>query len=145
MQFSGPATPYNLTAMFEGDSDDMIAGAGYRLHAGATLTFTLAVDPDARQVVLRRRYDQGEANERLHVWVNDEWAGEWLDGGRNNARRWRESTFLLDPRLTQGRDQLVIRIEPATWGESSSVNLAQTLGAESVPAPASHVAAPASV
>lgn len=125
VQFSGPVTPYYLTAMFEGDSDTMVSGAGYRLYNGASVTLVLAVNPNAQQIVLRRRYDQGEANQRLRVWVNNEWAGEWLDGGRNTARRWRESTYLLDPRLTQGRDQLVIHIEPGVWGDSASINVAQ--------------------
>jgi hypothetical protein len=125
VQFSGPVTPYNLTAMFEGDNDNMVAGAGYRLYYGASVNLTLSVNPDAQQIVLRRRYDQGEGNQRLRLWVNGEWAGEWLDGGRNSARRWRESTFLLAPRLTQGRNQLVIRIEPGIWAGSVNLNMSQ--------------------
>lgn len=125
VKISGTATLYTLAGQFEGDDDTEITDGGYRLEANAALVATLAVDPHAGQVLLRRRYDQGQDKERLRVWVNGELAGEWLDGGRNIARRWRESEFLLPPTLTPGQDRLTIRLEPLPWGDSQGANLAR--------------------
>lgn len=120
---SGPTTSYSLTAQFEGDDDTPLTESGIWLGLSSALTATLQVDPGAAQVVLRRRYDQGLDRERLRVWVDGELAGEWLDGGRNSARRWRESEFLLPPALTRGRDAVRVRLELVAWAGSQGANL----------------------
>jgi hypothetical protein len=120
---SGSTTVYTLTAMFEGDDDTPFRAAGYRLPLGTAITLTLAIDPNAAQVVLRRRYDQGVGVERLLVAIDGQPAPDWLDGGRNSARRWRESTYLVPPDLTHGKPQITVRLEPAPWAGSNSANL----------------------
>ncbi len=122
---AGPVEPFILTSQFEGDDDSEITAGGVRLEASGVLTVTMVVDPKAAQVILRRRYDQGLDNEMIRVWVNGQLAGDWLDGGRNIARRWRETTFLLPPSLTRDRQQLVLRIEPIEWSGSHSASFSQ--------------------
>lgn len=120
---SGPTSSYSLTASFEGDDDTLVTDSGIRLGLQSAFTATLHVDPAAAQVVLRRRYDQGVDSERLRVWVDGVVVGEWLDGGRNSARRWRESEFLLPPAHTQGRETIRVRLEPVAWAGSQGANL----------------------
>ena len=122
---SGSTVSFTLSALFEGDDETLITGGGYSLAPGSAVTATLAVDPDVCQVLLRRRYDQGYDKEALRVWINGQWAGDWLDGGRNIARRWRESVFQLPPRLTQGRRQLGVCLEPLSWGASQGATIAR--------------------
>ncbi len=122
---AGLAEPLVLAAQFEGDDDSVITAGGLRLHPGSVVTVTLAVDPAASQVILRRRYDQGVDKERLRVTVDGLLVGDWLDGGRNIARRWRESVFLLPPSLTQDRQHLTLRFEPVAWSGSHTASFAQ--------------------
>ena len=116
---------FMLISQFEGDDDSSVTGGGLRLGAGSVLTVTVAVDPAATQVILGRRYDQGLDKERIRVWVEGHYVGDWLDGGRNTARRWRESTFLLPPSLTQNRETLTLRFEPISWSGSENVSFSQ--------------------
>lgn len=125
VSITGSFEEFTLTSQFEGDVDTAIAGGGLRLGADSVLTATLAVDPSATQVILRRRYDQGLDKERIQVWVDGQLAGDWLDGGRNVARRWRESTFLLPAELTRGQEFLTVRLEPVAWSGSRNANLSQ--------------------
>lgn len=120
---SGPATVYTLTAMFEGDDDTAFRAAGYRLPLGSAITLSLSLDPNAAQITLRRRYDQGVGIERLLVHIDGQPAPDWLDGGRNRARRWRESTYLVPPELTFSKRQITVRLEAAPWAGSDSANL----------------------
>lgn len=125
VQLAGTAHPFVMTGQFEGDDDNELTGGGYRLESGAALTATLAIDPRARYVILRRRYDQGEHKERLRVWVDGVLAGTWLDGGRNSSRRWRESRFFLPPALTEDKSSLSIRLEPMPWAGTDGATIAR--------------------
>lgn len=122
---SEPLDAFTLTSQFEGDDDTNVSGGGLRLGFGSVLTVTLTVDPAATQVMLRRRYDQGLNKERIRVWAGGHLVGEWLDGGRNVSRRWRESTFLLPSSLTRNRETLVLRFEPIGWSDSDNASLSQ--------------------
>ena len=122
---TGSFEEFTLTSQFEGDDDTNISGGGLRLGEGSVLTATLTVDPSATHVILRRRYDQGVDKERIRVWVDGQLAGDWLDGGRNVARRWRESTFLLSADLTKDQETLTLRFEPVDWSGSRNISLSQ--------------------
>lgn len=131
---SGSTITYTLTAQFEGDDDRSVTATSLRLYSGAALTTTLAINPRAQQVILRRRYDQGFDNERLQVRVDGQIVGEWLDGGRNIARRWRESTYLLPGSLTQGKRSIVLRFEPMDWNSNRTISLSQITALSLYPA-----------
>ncbi|MEA3338003.1 MAG: DUF2961 domain-containing protein [Chloroflexota bacterium] len=125
VELSGPVQPFQMVGQFEGDDDSLVSDGGLQLQAGSVLSVTLAVDPAARQILLRRRYDQGENKEQLRVWVDGQQAGFWVDGGRNTSRRWRESIFLVPPELTAGKGRVMVRFEPVSWAGSQGATMAR--------------------
>jgi hypothetical protein len=102
-----------------------------------TSEFTLAIDPQNRGVLLRRKLDYGFADQRAEVSVAEarqgapfEPAGSWGLAGSNRCvysnpsqelgpaaqvvqesnRRFRDDEFLLPPDLTRGRSKIRVRI-----------------------------------
>lgn len=102
-----------------------------------TSEFTLAIDPENRGVLLRRKLDLGFADQRAQVFVAEEGngaqfepAGVWSLAGSNRCvysnpsaelgpaaqqvqvsnRRFRDDEFLLPPLLTRGRSKIRVRL-----------------------------------
>ena len=82
------------------------SGRAYRGHC----QFTIAVAPGNRGVDLRRRFDQGIADQKAKVYVDGHLAGTWYVAGHNTYHRWADSDFFIPAALTAGRRSLTVRI-----------------------------------
>jgi len=108
-------------------TEEKVADAGQAITATGALTFSLAVDPANRGVLLRRRLDYQTGFQRGRVSIDGQAAGVWYSPGNNTFRSWRDEEFVLPASLTQGKSQLTIRVDverdrylPATaaaWNE----------------------------
>lgn len=104
-----------------------------------TSQFKVRLDRENLGVMLRRKFDYLYPNQCAKVWVrsdvNGQWqyVGEWFTAGSNTCvysyprqagelgatehrvitsnRRWREEEFLIPRRMTEGLEQLEIRLE----------------------------------
>ncbi|CAM5619756.1 hypothetical protein GCM10010329_19710 [Streptomyces spiroverticillatus] len=85
-------------------------GRAYRRGGGST--FTVAVDPGNRGVLLTRPLDRGIGGQEARVYVDGESAGEWK-GLPGEGGRWDEQGVELPAALTAGRSRLTIRTECA--------------------------------
>lgn len=88
---------------------------GGRAHQGFS-QFRLALRPDNRGAILRRRLDLATADQQATVYVDGQAAGLWRNGGQDGARRWRESSFYLPEALTAGKSAVTIKLQNATAG-----------------------------
>ena len=70
------------------------------------------VDPDNGGVLLRRRSDAARRGQAARVWVDGAPAGVWLQPEGNPVQRWHDDDLVLPARLTAGRSELAIRLEP---------------------------------
>ncbi|TDE09887.1 glycoside hydrolase family 172 protein [Jiangella asiatica] len=110
-----PGAVTTLTAVFEGDDDDVEVTD----HGRATtdpVHFTVHTDRHHALVELRRRFDRAVSYQSADVYVDGRWAGRWLAPNGNPHQRWAEDTFALPPALTRGRSELEVRLEPAPGG-----------------------------
>jgi hypothetical protein len=109
-----------------------------------TSEFTLAIAPDNRGVLLRRKLDYGIPDQRAEIWVADgdgggfEKAGTWYLAGSSSClysfppdelgapmvveetsnRRFRDDEVLIPEALTRGRQRIRVRVVPAgRWSE----------------------------
>ncbi len=133
--YSGAGTDVTLTAFFEGDHDGnlsppldwLVPGSvppppgtdpmgesmteiGRTHRVGATIRFTMTLDPANHGVILRRLLDQGTFGQRAEVLVDGEPAGIWFTPGANPSKRWAESDFALPASLTRGKCRVLIEL-----------------------------------
>ncbi len=118
----GGAEEVVLEASFIGQHVDVRERRTGREHDSGDIEFELAVDPDNRGVLLRRRIDQGRGRQMAEVFVDGEAAGLWYDANRNDVHRWHDSDFLLPPALTAGKSALrvTLRVVPHEGGRFSA-------------------------
>ena len=102
-QYAGIADHTNIT-----DS-----GRGYRGHS----QFTIAVARSNQGVDLRRRFDQGIADQKAQVYVDGHLAGTWYVAGHNAYNRWADSDFFIRAALTAGKPKLTVRIVFVSAGQ----------------------------
>ena len=121
---SGPAAP--LTARFEGDHDDEPVTADVA-SATEAVSFTMAVDPTADHVVIRRTSDQSKGWQSAAVTVDGQPAGTWLQPLANSTMRWLTDDFVIPAALTGGKDSLSITITPTEAGPPWSAASYETL------------------
>lgn len=97
-----------LTSVFQGRQNGVrVTAAG---SAATAATFSVAVDPANRGVLLRAQFDQCPGRQAAEVYVDGTDVGLWSDPGSNCVERWLDSDFPLPPAVTRGRSHLQIRI-----------------------------------
>jgi YVTN family beta-propeller protein len=84
-----------------------------RAHRGSS-QFQLAIDPSNDGVLLRRKLDQGIANQQAMVFVDGQPVGIWYTAGGNPYHRWRDDDFLIPAAYTRGKRAITIRIADAS-------------------------------
>ena len=126
----------SLTSSWDGlGVDDPAATDSGRTIADSS-TFTVAIDPQNRGVLLRRTLDYGATDQRAEVWVGDAtssdfaYAGTWYTAGSQQSlysnppgeldpgqqivqmsnRRWRDDEFLISRALTERRSSIRIQL-----------------------------------
>lgn len=96
-QYAGTADTTSITDTGRGDK-------GYS-------QFTIAINPANQGVDLRRRFDQGIANQKASVYVDGHLTGTWFVAGQNPYHRWADTDFIIPPSLTSGKRTLTVKIQ----------------------------------
>ncbi len=114
-QVTGSNTMLITSLKYEGEGEPQVVDSGRQLDVGSSSSFMVRLHPTANAgVLLRRRLDYRVANQQARVYVDGVLAGTWYDAGSN--MRFAESEFMIPPALTQGKHELLIRIENASAG-----------------------------
>ena len=103
---------------YEGDDDGSYIYGDGREHTGYT-EFDLSIRPDNRGVILVRRMDTYELNQRIGLYVDGEYVGDWYVAGRNGAKRWLDSEYYLPPSITAGKSTLHVETVYVSGGDAS--------------------------
>lgn len=90
--------------------------SGYA-HAGGEISFTVAIDPENRGALLRRRIDQAHDRQKAEVYIDGQFAGEWYDANYNPVHRWYDSDFLVPTELCRDKEALHVRLQVIPAGE----------------------------
>ena len=105
------STVFEIEGVYEGDHDDVkVCGKGRVLRGSSS--FTLKICPDNCGVVLRRRLDYSNLNQKALVLVDGKEAGIWYTAGRNEHQRMRDTSFLIDKNLVKGKEYIRLTIKP---------------------------------
>jgi hypothetical protein len=102
----------SLSAYFEGDFDDVKITDSGKAHIGNS-TFVFTIPPENDGVILRRTFDQGIADQRALVFVDDDDTplGTWYRAGGNPTFKWCDDDFIIPRSVTLGKSVLHIRIQ----------------------------------
>jgi hypothetical protein len=73
--------------------------------------FTMSVAAGNQGVDLRRRFDQGIANQRAKVYVGGRLVGIWYVAGGNIYHRWADSDFIIPAGYTRGKRTITIKVK----------------------------------
>ena len=113
---STPATYY-----YEGDSDNVGIADDGRVFTNGTSQFILSIQATNAGAILRRRFDQGLANQtsqQASVYVDGTLVGTWYRAGTNMTSRWRDDDFMIPAANTAGKIAIQVRISGTnTWSE----------------------------
>jgi hypothetical protein len=111
MQADGESAPAMLTSAFEGRAYRTPVSMCHRAHQGAA-SFTMAIFPENRGVLLRRAFDQTQGRQRARVSVDGDPVGDWYVAEGNAILRWAERDYFLPARFTAGKTAITIAIAP---------------------------------
>lgn len=101
----------SLTAKYEGDYlYTNISDRGFYHKNGGEISFNVAVDPDNSGVKIRRRTDQSIPQQKVKVYIDNEYAGIWYDPQSNEILCWYDSEFEIHSRFTTGKESLKVRL-----------------------------------
>ncbi len=76
--------------------------------------FRLAINPANDGVIVRRKLDQGIANQQATVFVDGAPAGTWYIAGSNPNHRWRDDDFLIPAAYTRGKNAITLQLVDAS-------------------------------
>lgn len=97
------------TFQYEGTADTINVTDSGRGFLGYS-RFTLALASGNRGVDLRRRYDQGIANQAAAVYVDGHFIGTWYVAGKNPYHRWADTDFIIPAAFTQHKTAITVTI-----------------------------------
>jgi len=97
------------TYSYDGNFDDVNITDDGRAHKGYS-QFTMTLSPTNAGAILRRRFDQGIANQAANVFVDGRLAGEWYWAGSNAVHNWRENNFMIPASFTSGKSSTQIKV-----------------------------------
>lgn len=104
---------------FEGEVNTTYCFAGRSYGVGANSSFTMAINPSNRGVLLRRTFDQATADQHASVTVDGTPIGEFYKAGKNLNHRWREEEVFLPASVTSGKSSISIQVLAlSSWNES---------------------------
>lgn len=75
-------------------------------------SWTVAIPPDNKGLILRKLYDRFHGRQRARVLVDGEMAGWWYEPGQDRERRWGISQFGIPSELTRSKERIEIAIDP---------------------------------
>jgi hypothetical protein len=106
------ASPTSVASYYyEGAADQLLVSDEGNAAAGS-VRFRVAISPENDGLILRRRSDQGIADQRASVAVDGIRIGTWHDPGRNTAKRWLDSEFVVPSSASAGKSFVDIMLTP---------------------------------
>jgi hypothetical protein len=96
-QYDGNFDSVNIT-------DDGRAQKGYS-------QFTMSLQPVNAGAILRRRFDQGVANQTANVYADGALVGVWYQGGFEDIHNWRDQDFMIPASFTSGKSSTRIKVQ----------------------------------
>ncbi len=108
--YKADGTEYSLKAKLESDMKaPTLEETGYKTENGK-VSFTVAVRPENRGVILRRLFDQSVSNAAAKVYVDKEFTGVWHCCNINPHFPFTDSDFTIPHSFTKGKESLDIEI-----------------------------------
>ena len=90
------------TYSYDGDFDNVNITDDGRAHKGFS-QFTMSLQPSNAGAILRRRLDQGVANQQANVYLDGALVGVWYQAGLEDIHNWRDSDFMIPASFTSGK------------------------------------------
>lgn len=94
---------------YEGDDDDVRIWDNGRSFS-VSCRFTVSINPNNGGVLLRRRTDYSQANQKAYVFVDSSNTGYWYAAGSNTYKNWKDDDYLIPATYTAGKSSIVVRI-----------------------------------
>lgn len=98
------------TYSFDGDFDNVNITDDGRAQKGFS-QFTMSLNPTNAGAILRRRFDQGVANQTADVFVNGAFVGVWYQAGVEFFHNWRDGDFMIPASFTSGKSSAQIKVQ----------------------------------
>lgn len=102
---------FHLNSVYEGDNDWKTVSDMGRVVADSS-SFTVNIVPDNCGVLLRRRMDYNNLNQKALVLVDGKQAGIWYTAGKNEHQRMRDTDFLINESLVKNKKEIHLTIKP---------------------------------
>ena len=98
------------TYSYDGDFDNVNITDDGRAHKGFS-QFTMSLQPTNAGAILRRRFDQGVANQTANVFVDGAFVGVWYQAGSEYFHNWRDGDFMIPASFTSGKSSTQIKVQ----------------------------------
>jgi Protein of unknown function (DUF2961) len=110
------------TYSYDGNFDNINITDDGRAQRGYS-QFTMSLQPTNAGAILRRRFDQGVANQTANVYANGALVGVWYQGGFEDIHNWRDQDFMIPASFTSGKSAVQIKVQFVSssndWNEFS--------------------------
>lgn len=98
------------TYSYDGNFDNVSVTDDGRAHRGFS-QFTMSLQPTNAGAILRRRFDQGVANQTANVYADGALVGVWYQGGYEDIHNWRDQDFMIPASFTSGKSSTRIKVQ----------------------------------
>jgi hypothetical protein len=98
------------TYSYDGNFDNVNITDDGRAHRGFS-QFTMSLQPTNAGAILRRRFDQGVANQTANVYADGALVGVWYQGGYEDIHNWRDQDFMIPASFTSGKSSTRIKVQ----------------------------------
>ena len=98
------------TYSYDGNFDNVNITDDGRAHRDFS-QFTMSLQPTNAGAILRRRFDQGVANQMANVYVDGALVGVWYQAGYEDIHNWRDQDFMIPASFTSGKSSTWIKIQ----------------------------------
>ncbi len=98
------------TYSYDGNFDSVNITDDGRAQKGYS-QFTMSLQPTNAGAILRRRFDQGVANQAANVFVDGALVGVWYQAGFEDIHNWRDQDFMIPASFTSGKSAARIKVQ----------------------------------
>jgi hypothetical protein len=98
------------TYSYDGNFDSVNITDDGRAQKGYS-QFTMSLQSTNAGAILRRRFDQGVANQTADVYANGALVGVWYQGGFEDIHNWRDQDFMIPASFTSGKSAVRIKVQ----------------------------------
>jgi hypothetical protein len=105
-----PTWSGSRTYSYDGDFDNVNSMDDGRAHKGFS-QFTMSLQLSNAGAILRRRLDQGVANQQANVFSDGAFVGVWYQAGSEASHKWRDEDFMIPASFTSGKSSTQIKVQ----------------------------------